>query len=49
MSALDEVLTRCYHVFEREPRAVSEDTEYCACANQIKQLHANLNPNPSPL
>ncbi len=44
MTALDEVLMQCYHILEVEPVAASEDTEYCACANQIRQLHA-INPN----
>lgn len=44
MTALDEVLMQCYHILEHEPVAAADDTEYCACANQIRQLHAT-NPN----
>lgn len=38
--SLDHVLTQCYHILAEAPVAAAEDSEYCACANQIKQLHA---------
>lgn len=38
---LDDVLAQCYHILAEEPVAAAEDSEYCACANQIKQLHAH--------
>ena len=47
MTALDEVLMQCYHILENEPVAAADDTEYCACANQIRQLHANNSTQPN--